>query len=129
MELYALQDIVGSLKEHGATLVALTPQLPAHSLKMIEAHTLGFDILSDPGNAYAAQLGLRFEIPPEIQTIYRGFGIDLPACNGEASWTLPMPGRIVVDKQGIVRATDVDPDYTVRPEPEKTLAQVVALAG
>ena len=129
MELYALQDIVGSLKEHGATLVALTPQLPAHSLKMIEAHTLGFDILSDPGNAYAAQLGLRFEVPPQIQAIYRGFGIDLPACNGEASWTLPMPGRIVVDKQGIVRATDIDPDYTVRPEPEKTLAQVVALAG
>ena len=117
------------MKEHGATLVALTPQLPAHSLKMIEAHTLGFDILSDPGNAYAAQLGLRFEVPPQIQAIYRGFGIDLPACNGEASWTLPMPGRIVVDKQGIVRATDVDPDYTVRPEPEKTLAQVVALAG
>ena len=117
------------MKEHGATLVALTPQLPAHSLKMIEAHTLGFDILSDPGNAYAAQLGLRFEVPPEIQAIYRSFGIDLPACNGEASWTLPMPGRIVVDKQGIVRATDVDPDYTVRPEPEKTLAQVVALAG
>ena len=127
MELYALQDIVGALQTQPATLVALTPQLPAHSLKMVEANKLSFDILSDPGNAYAAKLGLRFEVPPAIQTIYQSFGIDLPACNGEASWTLPMPGRIVVDKQGIVRATDVDPDYTVRPEPEKTLAQVLAL--
>lgn len=128
MELYALQDIVEPLKAQGATLVALTPQLPVHSLKMIEAHKLGFDILRDPGNAYAAQLGLRFEVPPELQAIYRGFGIDLPTCNGEASWTLPMPGRIVADKQGIVRATDIDPDYTVRPEPAKTLAEVGALA-
>ncbi len=95
---------------------------------MIEANHLSFDILSDPGNAYAAQLGLRFEVPPAIQAIYQSFGIDLPICNGEASWTLPMPGRIVVDKQGIVCATDIDPDYTVRPEPERTLAQVMALA-
>jgi len=124
-----LQDIVDSLKAHQMTLVALTPQVPAHSLKMVESHRLGFDILSDPGNEYAAQLGLRFTVPPEIQAIYRGFGIDLPTCNGEPSWTLPMPGRIVVDRHGVVRAADVDPDYTVRPEPERTLAQVATLGG
>ena len=94
---------------------------------MVENHDLGFDILSDPGNAYAASLGLRFELPPEIREIYSGFGIDLPACNGEDSWTLPMPGRIVVDSGGVVRATDVDPDYTARPEPEATLAELAKL--
>lgn len=95
---------------------------------MIEKNGLEFDILSDPGNAYAAALGLRFELPPELQAIYRGFGIDLPVCNGDDSWTLPMPARIVVDRAAIVRVADVDPDYTVRPEPEKTLADVMALA-
>ena len=60
--------------------------------------------------------------------IYRAFGIDLPKCNGEDSWTLPMPGRLVIDRDGTVRAVDVDPDYTVRPEPAKTLADVRALA-
>jgi peroxiredoxin len=124
-----LQDIVEPLARLNTTLVALTPQVPSHSLKMIESHKLGFDILSDPGNAYAAQLGLRFEIPPEIKEIYLGFGIDLPACNGEPSWTLPMPGRVIVDRQGVVRAVDVDPDYTVRPEPQRTLEQVQALGG
>jgi len=95
---------------------------------VIEKNGLEFDILSDPGNAYAAALGLRFELPPELQAIYRGFGIDLPVCNGDDSWTLPMPARIVVDRAAIVRVADVDPDYTVRPEPEKTLADVMALA-
>jgi hypothetical protein len=38
-----------------------------------------------------------------------------------------MPGRFVVDRNGIVRAVDVDPDYRYRPEPEKTVEDVRAL--
>jgi len=40
-----------------------------------------------------------------------------------------MPGRLVVDRSGVVRAVDVDPDYTVRPEPDATLAEVRRLVG
>lgn len=94
----------------------------------MEKHELGFDLLSDPGNEYAAKLGLRFEVPAEVLEIYRGFGIDLEACNGDASGTLPMPARIVIDSGGIVRAVDADPDYTERPEPEKTLEDVRGLS-
>jgi peroxiredoxin len=96
---------------------------------MVERHKLGFDILSDPGNAYAAELGLRFEVPPNLREIYLSFGIDLPACNGEDSWTLPMPGRVTIGPDGIVHDVDVDPDYTVRPEPAATVAALDKLAG
>ena len=123
-----MRDIVDSLKELGATVVAITPQLAEHSRTMIEKHELNFDMLSDPGNAYVAELGLRFEVGSDVKEIYSGFGIDLPASNGDDSWTLPMPARIVVDSGGIVRATDIDPNYTARPEPEKTLGDVRALA-
>lgn len=123
-ELYALQSIASPLEDLGATLVALSPQLPAHGLGIVEKHGLSFDILSDPHNDYAAALGLRFTLPAELQSIYASFGIDLPLFDGDDSWTLPMPGRIVIDSRGIVRAVDVDPDYTVRPEPEATLAVV-----
>jgi peroxiredoxin len=109
--------------------VALSPQLPAHGLAIAEKHKLGFDILSDPRNDYAAELGLRFALPPQLRSIYSGFGIDLPACNGDESWTLPMPGRFVIDSTGIVRTVDVDPDYTVRPEPEETLEALRRLTG
>ncbi len=84
-------------------------------------------MLSDPGNAYAAELGLRFEISPDVKEIYGGFGIDLPKVNGDDSWTLPVPARLVVDAGGIVRAADIDVDYTRRPEPDKTVADVKAL--
>lgn len=39
----------------------------------------------------------------------------------------PMPGRLVVDKSSTVRAANIDPNYTVRPDPEKTLADLAAL--
>ncbi len=122
-----MQEIGTALKALGANLVALSPQLPENSVGIIEKNKLDFDILRDAGSDYTAKLGLRFEVPAEIKPIYQGFGIDLPVCNGEGSWTLPMPARLVVGSDGIVRAVDVDPDYTVRPEPQKTLEDVQRL--
>jgi peroxiredoxin len=129
VELYALQEIVTPLRALGASLVAVSPQLPEHSLSIIQKNQLSFDILRDAGNAYTAELGLRFALPAPLLPIYRSFGIDLPSCNGDPAWTLPMPARLVIDRAGIVRAVDADPDYTVRPEPEKTLADVKKLSG
>ena len=111
----------------GASLVAITPQLPEHSLPMVEKHELDFDILSDTDNAFTASLGLNFDIRADLRGVYLSFGIDLPACSGKNNWVLPMPARLVIDRGGIVRATDIDPDYTLRPEPEKTLADLKAL--
>lgn len=120
----AVNDQINAL---GATLVALTPQTPDKNLVMTERHKLGFDLLHDKGNAFAAELGLRFTLPADLQGVYTGLGIDLPGHNGDESWTLPMPGRFVIDRSGIVRAADVHPDYTTRPEPEKTLDDLRAL--
>jgi peroxiredoxin len=122
-----LQQIVGTLKEYGATLVAITPQLSEGSRSLLEKQGITFDLLSDPGNDYAAKLGLRFKLPDDLKEVYLSFGIDLATHNGEGSWILPMPGRFVVDQAGIVRAVDVDPDYQYRPEPQKTVDDVKAL--
>lgn len=122
-----MQATDDQFKAADATVVALTPQLASFSQSMIEKHGIEFDMLSDPGNAYAAELGLRFEVPPEVKAIYQGFKLPMEETNGDDSWTLPMPARIVVSSDGIVRATDIDPNYASRPEPEKTLADVKAI--
>ena len=122
-----MQAVLDQIHANGASLAALTPHLPANSRSMAEKHGLGFDLLSDAGNSYAAELGIRFTVEDPLRSLYAGRGIDLPKYNGEPSWTLPMPGRFVIDRAGIVRAVDVDPDYTNRPEPEKTLADLAAL--
>ena len=123
-----MQQVEGTLKELEATIVAITPQLAEASRSLIEKQKLSFDLLSDPGNAYAAELGLRFKLPDDLKAVYLSFGNDLAVRNGEGSWTLPIPGRFVIDRGGIVRAADVDPDYERRPEPQKTIDEVKALA-
>ena len=123
-----MQQVTGQLKELGATVCAITPQLPDASRPLIDKHRISFELLSDRGNDYAAQLGLRFTLPEDLKQVYLSFGNDLAVRNGEDSWTLPMPGRFVIDRAGIVRVVDVDPDYRYRPEPAKTVADVKALA-
>lgn len=114
---------------HGASIAVLSPQRPQHSRSMLEKHGLKFPLLSDPGNAYAAELGLRFTVPEDLREVYLSLNINLPEHNAEDSWTLPIPARIVVGQDGIVRAADIDPDYTRRPEAEKTVQDVLALMG
>ena len=84
--------------------------------------------MRDEGNAFAAKLGLVFQLPADLREVYSTFGVDLKRFNGDDSWTLPMPGRFVIDRQGIVRNADVDPDYTIRPEPSETVVNLKKLS-
>jgi len=118
---------VDQLEAHGATLVAITPQGAEHNRELVEKHKMTIDLLTDPGNEVAAAFGLKFTLAPEIKAAYQKFGIDLPALNGDDSWTLPMPGRFVADTSGRLRAVDADPDYTHRPEPQATVDVVASL--
>ena len=122
-----MQEILTDIESKGATLVAITPQLPENSARMIEKRNLEFDMLQDNGNEYAAQLGLRFELPDDLKALFGNFPLDLAVTNGEPSWTLPVPARILIGADGIVRSIDADPDYTRRPEPEKTLSDLAAM--
>jgi peroxiredoxin len=78
-------------------------------------------VLSDTNNDYARSLGLVFSFPEDLKSVYRGFGVDLPALHGADAWELPLPTRLVVDTSGRIRSIATDPDYTRRPEPEATL--------
>lgn len=78
-------------------------------------------MLRDFGNLVAEQYGLVFTLPEDLQAIYARLGIDLAAGNGDGTWRLPIPARFVIDRSGIIRAVDADPDYTRRPEPACTI--------
>jgi len=96
---------------------------------LIEQKNLTFDLLADPGNQVAKQYGLVFALPEDLKTLYLQFGIDVAKHNGDDSWTLPMPGRFIIDQTGVVRYAEVDPDYTVRPEPEHTITALKKLSS
>jgi peroxiredoxin len=105
----------------------LSPQLH-RSVRDTEDLGLSYAMLKDAGNQVASQYGLVHGLPPDLQAIYAKNNIDLPAVNGDGTWTLPMPARFVLDRDGIIRAADADPDYTRRPEPAETIAALDRLA-
>jgi len=122
MELEALSTLADQFAAAGATLVLISPQLPEHNAAIAKDKGLSVDILSDPGNVTAARYGLKYQMPDDLITIYQQFGLDVAKHNGDDSWTLPMPAALIIDGDGIVRHTNINADYTNRPEPEDTLA-------
>ena len=82
---------------------------------------LTFPILTDRDNKVGEAYGLTFRLPDDLSAVYQANGIDLASFNGDRSWRLSMPARIVIRRDGVVAAAEADPDYTRRPEPEETL--------
>jgi peroxiredoxin len=82
---------------------------------------LNFEILTDPGNEVAQRYGLKFHLPEDLKKVYLTFDIDLPKYNGDDSWTLPLPARLIIGQDGIITHADINADYTVRPDPEQTI--------
>ena len=68
----------------GASLVAISPQLPDHSLSTEEKNQLTFPVLSDVGNIVAKRFGIVFTLPTALVDANRAIGRDLVEINGEA---------------------------------------------
>ena len=71
MELQALEAARVDIEAAGASLIAVSPQKAANSRRSARENSLGFPILSDPGNAVAAAFGLRFELPDYLVELYK----------------------------------------------------------
>ncbi|GAB3478233.1 peroxiredoxin-like family protein [Marinomonas epiphytica] len=122
IEVKALEAHAQAIRELGANLVVISPQTQAAAKRSVTENGLSFDVLSDQANGYAQKLDIAFALPADLKRLYQGFGINLSEYNGDDSWSLPMPARIVVSQEGKVLAFDVNPDYTQRPEPSETLS-------
>ncbi len=109
------------IEAFGATLIVISPQRIKYSKQIVKKFGFTNHLFSDQGNTVASQFGIVFRLPDYLHDLYRKFGADLQDYNGDNSWTLPMPGRFITNKQGIIRNVDIDPDYTIRPEPKEIM--------
>jgi len=122
IELRALQACHAEIRTRGATLVAITPQLPEHTATSLDEMDISFPILNDCGNEVARRFGLTFTVDEELRPIYsKSFKIDLPKENGDQSYELPIPSTFVVAQDGRVCTAFNDPNYFRRLEPRAIL--------
>jgi peroxiredoxin len=129
LALRAYEKALPQMQALEASLVAISPQTPDHSLSTIEKMELTFAVLSDVGNKIAREFGLVFSIDEAVRGAHRHVGANLPAYNGDESWELPMAGTFVIDQSGIVRLAFVDADFTRRLDPSAIIAKLEEMKG
>jgi peroxiredoxin len=129
MELEALQQIHSEVKALGAQIVVITPELERYTRALHKKLNLAFDILTDLHLKIAEQFRLVFTLPDYLSKLYKSFGSTLDRFHDEPDYRLPIPARYIIGKEGIIRAAEVNADYTIRPEPSETLRQLRTLTG
>lgn len=118
IELRGLQRVLPQIRQLGASLVAISPQLPDNSLSTEEKNHLEFPVLSDVGNTVARRFGIVFKLPADLLATYEAFQHGLETMNGkDGSTELPVPATFVLDRSGVVQLAYVDEDYTRRLDP------------
>lgn len=117
IELKALEAAHEEIKARGATLVAISMQGAADSRKSQRDNGLSFPILTDKAGELAEKFGIRWTVQDYVIEYKKAFNVVLPNIHGDGEWNLPMPARYVIDTDGTIAYSEVNPDYTQRPEP------------
>lgn len=125
-ELEAWRDLYGRIREHGALMVAIGPQIQRQSDFMAGQHGLPFPVLTDPNNQVVEQFGLVYIVPEYHRDYYMSILVNIPFVNGEKSWRLPIPATYVLASSGRVVFAEAHADFRVRPEPEEALSATFA---
>tara|TARA_R110002051_G_scaffold255120_2_gene314179 strand:+ start:11956 stop:12618 length:663 start_codon:yes stop_codon:yes gene_type:complete len=124
--LHYLQEKLPEFQKAGATLIALTPELPDNSLSTSEKNNLEFTVLSDVGNVVGKEYGVVYTLTDEVATMYEaGFG--LSKVNGDHSNELPLAATYVIDTKAVVQYAFLDADYRQRAEVSEILTALKKL--
>ncbi len=98
-ELEAWQAVYPQVRERGALLVAISPQLPRQNDFTVQQHSLTFPVLSDAGCRVAEMFGIAYTVPERMQKHMRSILVNIPFVHGEqgdATWRLPLPATFIM---------------------------------
>jgi peroxiredoxin len=118
LEFKALQESVAEIKDAGANLVVISPQLPIMSRELKHKNGFEYDILYDKSNEVAKKFGIAFALPEPLRPIHEAFGMDIPAHNGDNTFELPLAATYVINKRGEITYAYLNANWMERAEPE-----------
>ncbi|MEM6718859.1 MAG: peroxiredoxin-like family protein [Bacteroidota bacterium] len=122
IQLRALQQAIPEFEAKEAKLVVIGPEAPDNSLTTKEKHELTFEVLSDIDNKVARSLNLVYQLPEDLQKLYKQFGIDLDTNQGNENQELPIAATYVVAQDGTISYHFLEEDYKLRADPQEILA-------
>lgn len=120
LNLQYMQRALPDFKALGASMMALTPELPDKSLSTSQKNELQFHVLTDLDNIVGKQYGVVYTLTDDVAKLYNeGFG--LSEYNGNTNNELPLGVAFVVDTNRTIIYAYKDIDYRKRAEPSDIL--------
>ena len=120
-ELKRLADSLQLIKDKGATVVAVSPELESNIDTTIKKTGAEFSILHDKDLKIMKAYNAWFEVPENTVTRYRNTGIDLTKINGTNGNNLPVPAVYIIIKQRDIVWRFFETDYKKRPSVQAIL--------
>ncbi|MFY0714320.1 AhpC/TSA family protein [Seonamhaeicola sp. NFXS20] len=122
LQLRALQAKLDEIHALGATLLAISPQVPDGSLTKDEISNMDFTVLSDQDAKVAQQYGVAWEVPEFLAEHMRvDRKLDLEKINNGNGSILPIPATFILNQDGVVVWNYVNVDYRTRSEPDEII--------
>ena len=118
LQLRALQENLSEIKSLGASLIAITPEVPDDSLSLDDIRKMDFSVLSDQDAKTAQEYGVAWKVPDMLLEHMRvDRELNLTKINNGNADVLPIPATFILDRSGKVVWSFVDVDYRKRSEP------------
>ena len=120
--------LAAAVRSLGATLVAVSPQVPERLAEIKRRHGLNFLVAADRDNTLARGFGITFEPDQGSKQAALAKGSFIGEVTGTGTGELPMPTAVGIGRDRRVRFAEVSPDWMVRTEPEPILQALRELA-
>ena len=118
-QLAGLKDIESSLDELGYQILAISPETPAQLQAQKLQSKFTVQLLSDSKLDTIRGFGIGYYVADETTAKYKTKkGIELNASDSSGNAVLPAPAVFILDEQGTIKFSYVNPDYKQRLAPE-----------
>jgi peroxiredoxin len=117
--LAGLKDIEGKLDTLGYQILAISPETPAQLQEQKLQTKFTVQLLADPELEAISGFGIGFYVPDEKRTTYKSkWDINLTSDKISGKAVLPAPAVFILDTNGKVLFSYVNPDFKTRISPE-----------
>jgi len=129
LQLRALQAKLKEIESLGATLVAISPEMPDASMTKNEISNMDFTVLSDQDAKVASQYGVAWKVREFLLDHMRiDRELDLKEINNGNGSVLPIPATFIIDTNGLVQWNYVNVDYRTRSEPDEIIEALKSIS-
>ena len=119
-----LADSLQLIKDKGATVIAVSPEMESNIDTTVVKTGAQFSILHDKELKIMKAYNVWFEVPENTVTRYRNSGIDIIKINGKNGNNLPVPAVYIINKQRDVVWRFFETDYKKRPSVQAILDNI-----